>query len=66
MRPGFERIREVCEKENAPFPEIEFDENYFYVTFRQSLGYLKVAGKEKRVVEIIYILNDRQKRHWSL
>jgi len=45
MGTGFERIREVCKKENAPFPEIEFNENYFYVTFRQSREYLKLAGK---------------------
>jgi ATP-dependent DNA helicase RecG len=47
MGTGFERIREVCKKENAPFPEIEFNENYFYVTFRQSKEYLKLAGEVK-------------------
>ena len=47
MGTGFERIREVCKKENAPFPEIEFNENYFYVTFRQSNEYLKLAGETK-------------------
>jgi len=26
MGTGFERIREVCKKENAPFPEIEFNQ----------------------------------------
>jgi len=41
---GFERIKETCEKENAPFPEIKFNENYFYVTFKQSHEYLKMAG----------------------
>ncbi len=44
---GFERIREICKKENAPFPKIEFNENYFYVTFRQSHEYLKMAKPEK-------------------
>jgi len=48
MGTGFERIREVCKKENTPFPEIEFDENYFYVTFRQSNEYLKLAAEEER------------------
>jgi len=47
MGTGFERIREVCKKENAPFPEIEFNENYFYVTFRQSKEYLKLAAETK-------------------
>ncbi|MEA3344034.1 MAG: putative DNA binding domain-containing protein, partial [archaeon] len=36
MGTGFERIKEMCKKENAPFPEVEYDENYFYVTFKQS------------------------------
>ena len=45
MGTGFESIREVCKKENAPFPEIEFNENYFYVTFRQSHEYVKLARK---------------------
>jgi len=62
MGTGFERIREICKKENAPFPEIEFNENYFYVTFRQSHEYLKLAGKEKSVEEKISLLNDRQKK----
>ena len=48
METGFERIREVCKKENAPFPEIEFNENYFYVTFKQSHEYLRFAGKGVR------------------
>ena len=43
MGTGFERIREMCKKENAPFPEIEFNENYFYVIFKQSHEYLKMA-----------------------
>jgi len=47
MGTGFERIREVCKKENAPFPEIEFNENYFNVTFRQSNEYLELAGERK-------------------
>ncbi len=41
---GFERIKETCEKENTPFPEIKFNENYFYITFKQSHEYLKMAG----------------------
>jgi len=43
---GFERIKQICMRENAPFPEIEFNENYFYVTFRQSYEYLKLVGKK--------------------
>ncbi len=43
---GFERISEICKKENAPFPKIEFNENYFYVTFGQSHDYLTLARTE--------------------
>jgi ATP-dependent DNA helicase RecG len=46
MGTGFERIREMCKKENAPFPEIEATENYFYVTFKQSHEYLKHVAPE--------------------
>jgi ATP-dependent DNA helicase RecG len=46
MGTGFERIKEICKIENAPFPNIDFNENYFYVTFKQSHKYLKLA-KEK-------------------
>jgi len=46
MGTGFERIREICRKENAPFPQIKFDENYFYVTFKPSRKYLKMSKTE--------------------
>lgn len=59
MGTGFDRIREICKRENAPFPEIEFNENYFYVTFRQSEVYLKLAGREKAEKEVV--LNERQR-----
>jgi len=57
MGTGFERIRQICKKENAPFPRIEFNDNYFYVTFKQSREYLKLAGKEKGVT-----LSERQEK----
>lgn len=60
MGTGFERIREICKKENTPFPEIEFNENYFYVTFRQSEEYLKFAKKEKPKEIDLSLLNQRQ------
>ena len=44
---GFGRIREICKKENAPFPRVEFDENYFYLTFKQSSEYLELSKGEK-------------------
>ncbi|MHB8278695.1 MAG: ATP-binding protein [Candidatus Humimicrobiaceae bacterium] len=65
MGTGFERIKEICEKENSPFPEIEFDENYFYVTFRQSREYLEMANIEKIKEELLSTLNERQKRAFT-
>ncbi|KAA0004622.1 MAG: DeoR family transcriptional regulator, partial [Thermoplasmata archaeon] len=50
MGTGFERIKKICEKENAPFPEIEFNDNYFYVTFKQSREYLKLTSGEEKYV----------------
>lgn len=46
MGTGFERIKEICKKEKAPVPKIEFNEHYFYVTFKQSTKYLKFVEKE--------------------
>ena len=59
MGTGFDRIREICEKENTPFPDIELNENYFYVTFSQSREYLEMADKETIIG--ITGLNERQK-----
>lgn len=62
MGSGFERIKEICKKENAPFPEIEFNENYFHVTFRQSKGYLEMAQEEKVKEALAVVLTERQER----
>ena len=62
MGTGFDRIREICEKENTPFPDIELNENYFYVTFRQSREYLEMAEKEKAKKDLLATLNGRQKK----
>jgi ATP-dependent DNA helicase RecG len=60
MGTGFDRIREICKKESSPFPGVEFNENYFYVTFRQSEEYLEIAKKEKLKVTGLSSLNQRQ------
>ena len=46
MGTGFDRMGEICKKDNSPFPEIDFNENYFYITFMQSHEYLSL-GREK-------------------
>lgn len=43
---GMLRMKDICRTENAPSPQVEFNENYFYVTFRQSHEYLKLAKEE--------------------
>ncbi|MDP3103839.1 MAG: putative DNA binding domain-containing protein [Candidatus Methanoperedens sp.] len=62
MGSGLERIKEICNKENAPFPEIKFNENYFYVTFRQSEEYLEMAQEEKVKEALAVVLTERQER----
>lgn len=56
---GFERISDICKAENAPFPEMECDENYFYTTFKQNQEYLGIAETEKEID--LSTLNERQK-----
>jgi len=46
MGSGIMRMNKICEKENAPKPEIKIRENYFYVTFRQSYEYLDFVSEE--------------------
>lgn len=46
MGTGFKRIKDICTAENAPFPEVEVNENYFYVTFKQNPEYLKMSKEE--------------------
>lgn len=59
---GMERIREYCQAENAPFPNIHFTETHFYVIFKPSKEYLMLAGKENMIKKIEISLNKRQKK----
>lgn len=60
MGTGMKRMRDICKKENAPYPKIEYTDTHFYITFNQSKEYLKMAGKEKRIE--ISELNERQRK----
>jgi len=51
MGTGFDRIRKICKKENTPFPEITFNENYFYTLFQPSLEYAQIARTTEKVTE---------------
>ena len=62
MGTGLERINEICRKDNSLVPDVEFNESYFYVTFRQSEEYLKISESEKRTEPDLSILNERQQK----
>ena len=49
MGTGFERIKEMCIKENAPYPEIDYAQNFFHVTFKQSNEYLKATENTQKI-----------------
>jgi len=40
---GIKRMEKICREENAPIPEIDVQENYFYVAFKQNPEYLELA-----------------------
>jgi len=41
---GMKRMRDVCKKENSPYPEIEYTNTHFYIVFKQSKKYLKLES----------------------
>ena len=59
---GMQRMIEYCKVENSPKPEIRFTVTHFYIVFKQSMEYLELAGKEKRIKKNLELLNDRQKK----
>ena len=52
-------MRDICKAENAPYPRIKFTDTHFYITFRQSKEYLKMAEEKVKVTEPG--LSERQK-----
>ena len=42
---GLGRMRDICKAENAPYPKIKYTDTHFYIVFRQSKEYLKMAGE---------------------
>ena len=61
MGSGMMRMRDICKKENAPYPEIDYTDIHFYVVFKQSKDYLKMISKEPEKKEEI-VLNERQNK----
>lgn len=39
-------MKDICREENAPYPKIDYTDIHFYVVFRQSKEYLKMAERE--------------------
>lgn len=64
---GMQRMKDYCKAENAPYPKIEFNENYFHITFRQSREYLASIKRkpDKKTVSWIEMLSERQKKALS-
>jgi len=58
---GMERMEEICDSENSPYPEIRYTDTHFYIVFKPSHEYLKMAGKEELKEIIIAELNERQR-----
>lgn len=57
---GMQRMKDICKAGNAPYPKAEYTDTHFYITFRQSTEYLKMAGKETEFD--LLQLNERQKK----
>jgi ATP-dependent DNA helicase RecG len=65
MGTGFKRIREICRKGNAPFPNIEFNDNYFYVTFKPSYEYLNLAKQQRVTKKVTERWSEKWSEKWS-
>jgi len=61
MGSGMKRMRDICRKENVPYPKIEYTDTHFYIVFKPSKEYLKMISKEPEKKEEI-ILNERQNK----
>ena len=44
-------MRDICKKENVPYPQIDYTDTHFYIVFKQSREYLKMAEVEEKVTE---------------
>ncbi len=43
MGSGMKRMKNICKQENAPYPRINYTDTHFYIMFKQSKEYLKMA-----------------------
>jgi len=63
---GFKRMRIYCAAEKAPYPTLEAEENYFYITFKRSAVYTELAlsktyamEKEKEIEKVTEKVTER-------
>ncbi len=65
---GMQRMKDICKKENAPYPEIEYTPTHFYITFKPSFKYLKIVKeaeketKERLVERLVEGLVENQRK----
>lgn len=50
MGSGMKRMKDVCKRENAPYPKISYTDTHFYIVFKQSNEYLKMAKPDSGII----------------
>ena len=58
---GMERMKEICDVDNSPYPEIRFTDTHFYIVFKPSHEYMKMARKNGDEDKIDIEVNERQR-----
>jgi len=60
---GILRMRNICKNAKAPEPMIEYNESYFWITFKPSRKYVRLTLEEEiKLKDTLEILNERQKK----
>jgi len=59
---GILRMRSICKHADAPEPMIEYNESYFWITFKPSGKYVQVTLEGEKPEVALEILNERQKK----
>lgn len=59
---GILRMRNICRSVDAPEPIIEYNESYFWITFKPSGTYVQVTLEGGKPEVALEILNERQKK----
>jgi len=59
---GILRMRNMCKHADAPEPLIEYNESYFWITFKPSGKYVQVTREGDKPEVSLEFLNERQKK----